>query len=300
MWCRGTRSDRRHEKKGLQSLCLGLKPMVSRACCGVSVPWHSRSDDEACLVQRSAPVVPPSSVESEEIESEPPHLHGPSSERGEKGVGTAIAAGGHVTFSCGSSPITILVTRTLEITVPTVIDGANLITLDGGGTTQILIVNSHQSLSVRQLRFVGGVAPSSMESDGIGGAVAGAWRSAVEVIGCAFEANQAARGGGAVAVWTGSSLVVVESTFVNNVSWYGKAIYSLLSPLTVIDSVFLNNYTILRVASVMAERSVPTVPRRIPTTLWVVKSSSAGHGSRTTRATAVAAAPTSGCTHPTA
>jgi predicted outer membrane repeat protein len=162
----------------------------------------------------------------------------------EAALRTAVTAGGHLTFACGDGPVTIPVAQAIQVTQPTVIDGADQVTLDGGGTSQILIVASNQSLSVRNLRFVNGVAPATMEAEGIGGAVAGNWRSSVEVIGCTFEGNRAGRGGGAVAVWTGSSLVVVDSTFVGNTSWYGGAVYSLLSPLTIVNSVFTGNVTV--------------------------------------------------------
>lgn len=165
----------------------------------------------------------------------------------EETLRAAVTAGGHVTFSCGGAPATISVSKAIQVTKPTVLDGAGNITLDGGGKTQILIVASNQSLSVRNLRFVNGAAPQSTDADGIGGAVAGNWRSKVEVVGCTFENNVAGRGGGAVAVWTGSSLVVTGSTFVGNTSWYGGAIYSLLSPLTVVNSVFSNNASVTSV-----------------------------------------------------
>jgi predicted outer membrane repeat protein len=98
---------------------------------------------------------------------------------------------------------------------------------------------------VRNLRFINGKAPA-VETDwtGIGGAVAGNWRSKVEVRNCTFEDNTAGRGGGAVSVWTGSSLTVVSSRFLRNRSWYGGAIYSLLSPLQVVNSEFTDNYTL--------------------------------------------------------
>jgi predicted outer membrane repeat protein len=128
----------------------------------------------------------------------------------------------------------------------TVVDGAGLVTLDGGGTSQIFLVASNYSLSVRNLRFINGKAPTNTEAAGIGGAVSGNWRSKVEVIGCTFENNSAARGGGAVAVWTGSSLTIVSSRFSRNSSWYGGAVYSLLSPLQVINSEFTDNSTVLQ------------------------------------------------------
>ncbi|MGC4068469.1 MAG: choice-of-anchor Q domain-containing protein [Polyangiaceae bacterium] len=161
-------------------------------------------------------------------------------------LSSAISGGGNVTFDCGAEPVTIGISSAIQVTKATVVDGQGRVTLDGGGRSQIFVVSSNNSLSVRGLRFIGGKAPEDTEAAGIGGAVSGNWRSKVEVIGCTFEDNVAARGGGAVAVWTGSSLTIVSSRFLRNVSWYGGAVYSLLSPLTIVNSEFVDNSTTLQ------------------------------------------------------
>ena len=161
-------------------------------------------------------------------------------------LSTAMKAGGAVTFNCGSSAVTIAVTSAINVDKATVVDGGGLVTLDGGGANQIFIVASNNSLSVRNLRFINGKAPASSDAPGIGGAVDGNWRSKLEVIGSTFENNTASRGGGAVAVWTGGSLTIVSSRFTGNVSWYGGAVYSLLSPLQIINSEFTDNSTVLQ------------------------------------------------------
>ncbi len=151
----------------------------------------------------------------------------------------AVDAGGSITFDCGTEAISIAISSAIVVANETVVDGEGKITLDGGGTSQIFTTSG--KLSVRNLRFINGKAPESEDADGIGGAVAGGWRSNVEVIGCTFEDNTAGRGGGAVAVWTGSSLTVVGSQFRRNHSWYGGAVYSLWSPLHVVNSEFTDN-----------------------------------------------------------
>ena len=161
-------------------------------------------------------------------------------------LNTAVTAGGSITFNCGTAPVTIAVTSAITASKPTVVDGAGLVTLDGGGTNQIFLGASNNTLSVRNLTFINGKAPSASDATGIGGAVSGNWRSQVEVIGCTFKNNTAARGGGAVAVWTGSSLTIASSRFTSNTSWYGGAVYSLLSPLTVVNSEFTSNTTVLQ------------------------------------------------------
>jgi hypothetical protein len=161
-------------------------------------------------------------------------------------LSAAVVGGGYVTFDCGTEPLTISIASAIQITKPTIVDGAGLVTLDGGNRSQIFVVGSNNSLSVRRLRFIGGKAPDDTEAAGIGGAVSGNWRSKVEVIECTFEDNHAARGGGAVAVWTGSSLTIVSSRFLRNVSWYGGAVYSLLSPLKIVNSEFVDNSTLVQ------------------------------------------------------
>lgn len=163
----------------------------------------------------------------------------------EEALRTATSTGGYITFNCGDAPLVISIDGEIKTGSETVIDGGSgYITLDGGGTSQILIAPSGGSLSVRNLRFINGKAPESEDADGIGGAVAGEWRSKVEVRNCTFEDNTAGRGGGAVAVWTGSSLTIVGSKFVGNSSFYGGAVYSLLSPLQIVNSTFHDNDTI--------------------------------------------------------
>ncbi len=159
-------------------------------------------------------------------------------------LASAVARGGHVTFACGGAAVTIPVTTTISVTRTTVIDGGGTVTLAGGGANRILQVPNGTSLSVRNLRFVKGAAAQSANRDiGAGGAIAGGYKSHVEVVSSSFENNTAGLGGGAVYVGTGSSLSIVRSTFQGNSSWYGGAVYSLLSQLEVIDSTFTGNST---------------------------------------------------------
>jgi len=159
----------------------------------------------------------------------------------EQSLRDAVGEGGLVRFECGAEPVTLRITAPLEIRSETMLDGEGKVSLDGGGTTQILMV--YDRLSVRNLTLVNGKAPESEDADGIGGAIAGQYRSQVEVRGCTFLDNSAGRGGGAVGVWTGGALTVVASRFLRNHSFYGGALYTLWSPLSVINSEFIDNST---------------------------------------------------------
>jgi len=59
-------------------------------------------------------------------------------------LNTAVTKGGIINFNCGSAPVIIIVTATMNLltTKDTVIDGGNLVTLDGGNAVQILNYNS--------------------------------------------------------------------------------------------------------------------------------------------------------------
>ena len=157
---------------------------------------------------------------------------------------SAVGRGGLVTFDCGGEA-TIRVTGEIPVTATTVVDGGGAITLDGGGVNRILVAQNGRTLSVRSLSFVNGAgAQTRAQATGGGGAVAGLYQSTIEVIDSTFRDNTAGYGGGAVAVATDSKLSISGSTFTGNQSWYGGAVFSLLSPLSVVNSTFTGNSTI--------------------------------------------------------
>jgi hypothetical protein len=178
----------------------------------------------------------------------------------------AVTTGGIITFSCGSAPVTIAVTATLNVPVDrnTVIDGGNLVTLDGGGAVQILSFNSpnwqnnENRLTLQHLTFINAKmtptqaippapAPCSQGwDDGQGGAVY--MRDGnLTVIDSIFTNNQAAMlgpdtGGGAIYV-QGSKhgTLIVGCTFTNNTASNAGAVGGLFNELDVYDSLFTGN-----------------------------------------------------------
>lgn len=181
----------------------------------------------------------------------------------------AIKTGGVITFSCGSAPVTIAVTSTLELPTnkSTVIDGGNKITLDGGGKVQILrwyspdFRASENRLTLQHLSLINGkttptkaipVAPppcSQGWNDGEGGALY--MRDGnLTVIDCIFAGNQAAplgpdTGGGAIyVVGSKRGAIIVKSTFQNNQASNAGAFGGLFCPLEIYDSLFKDNKAI--------------------------------------------------------
>jgi hypothetical protein len=181
-------------------------------------------------------------------------------------LNTAVAAGGIITFDCGSDPVAIPITASLEVRtdVDTVIDGGELVTLDGQSSVRILHYHSANfqaldtRLTLQRLRLVNGkttpteAIPTAPEpcsqgwNDGEGGALY--MRDGnLTVIDCIFENNQAAplgpdTGGGAIYV-VGSKYgtVIVGSTFTGNQASNAGAVGGLFCEHHIYDSLFSGN-----------------------------------------------------------
>jgi hypothetical protein len=178
----------------------------------------------------------------------------------------AATKGGIITFNCGGCPVTIPVTATLNLptTKNTVIDGGNLITLDGGSAVQILRFESADfqantnGLTLQHITLINGKttptvaiptapAPCSQGfNDGEGGALY--MRDGyLTVIDSIFTNNQGAplgpdTGGGAIyVVGSKTGVLIVGSTFSNNAASNAGAVGCLFAELNVYNSLFTNN-----------------------------------------------------------
>ncbi len=140
----------------------------------------------------------------------------------------AVAAGGVVTFNCGAAPYRLVLSSTKSITKDTVIDGGNLVTLDGGGQVRQLLLNNGNfdattpTLTLQNVTFANG---HGTDNAGTG----------------------APTGGGAVYRY-GGTLNVINSQFINNVGpatgqdSAGGAIYSVgVGTTTIVGSTFNGN-----------------------------------------------------------
>jgi fibronectin type 3 domain-containing protein len=140
----------------------------------------------------------------------------------------AIAAGGVVTFNCGPSPYRLVLSSTKSITKNTVIDGGNLVTLDGGGQVRQLLLNTGNFVATTPTLTLQNVTLAN----GHGTDNAG---------------TGAPTGGGAIYRY-GGTLNVINSQFINNVGpasgqdSAGGAIYSVgVGTTTVVGSTFKGN-----------------------------------------------------------
>ena len=165
-------------------------------------------------------------------------------------LATALSRGGTITFKCGTQPVTIPIASELTVSSSnnTIIDGNNLVTLDGTGTTRILKYDrgdfryATPTLTVQRIRFING---RCQDSDG-GCAIFQKNGGTTIVINSRFENNigpvvgQDTAGG---AIWTigGGDTTVIRSVFIGNRCSNGGGLGILGSGLIMFNSHFENN-----------------------------------------------------------
>jgi hypothetical protein len=164
----------------------------------------------------------------------------------EAALRAALVQGGNVTFDCGGAATTIAVTSELVIAEDVVLDGGGVVTLDGGGATRLLTTAARVALVVKGMTFANAVGtPSQEDGLGRGAAILVGWLGALYVADSTFTDNAAdpgdVEGGGAIYQSNGGSLVVVRSTFERNRGIAGGAVDNMLSPMTIVDSTFVDN-----------------------------------------------------------
>ncbi|MBU1241111.1 hypothetical protein KJ865_15460, partial [Myxococcota bacterium] len=189
-------------------------------------------------------------------------------------VVAAVAQGGIITFNCGPDPVVITMEETAKIFndkgPEIVIDGGNMVTLNGGGERRILYMNTcdqdlvwttshcqdqdHPRLTVQNLTFINGNA-TGMDPDGGGAIFVRGGR--FKVINSRFYVNTCDEtgpdvGGGAIRVlsqYNGLPAYVVNSTFggredLGNYCSNGAGLSSIGVSYTVINSLFTHNRAI--------------------------------------------------------
>jgi hypothetical protein len=174
----------------------------------------------------------------------------------ESALESAIAQGGIITFNCGSEPATITLSSEKKITKDTILDGGGLITLNGGGKTRILNMDTGNfeatspHLTVQRLTFTGGKAKGTevrlgFDVDGGGGAIYYRGGS-VTAIDCVFINNTAAEigpdvGGGAIYGIGVGETIIVGSQIDGNRGSNGGAVGALHTAVTIVNSSISNN-----------------------------------------------------------
>jgi parallel beta-helix repeat protein len=163
----------------------------------------------------------------------------------------AATTGGTITFRCGAAAVTIAVTAPITFTRAAVLDGGGLVTLSGGGSSRIVLLDSDYNtrtprLVVQRLTFRDGKSPAVGGDTAQGGGAIYRDGGSLTVLDSMFDGNHApATGqdvaGGAIYGFGGGDTIVAGSTFTGNAASDGGAIGSLHGSLTVIDSSFTGN-----------------------------------------------------------
>jgi hypothetical protein len=165
----------------------------------------------------------------------------------------AIAAGGDVTFDCGPSPYRLVLTSTKSITKDTVIDGGNLVTLDGGGQVRQLLLNTNNfdattpTLTIQNVTLANGHGTDNAGTGApTGGGAIYRYGGTLNVINSQFTDNigpasgQDSAGGAIYSVGVGTT-TVVGSTFDGNRASDGGALGNLGASVDLVNDTIKGN-----------------------------------------------------------
>ena len=171
----------------------------------------------------------------------------------EQAFTNAVAKGGTITFNCGSSPYTLILTSEKKISSNTVIDGGNRVTLSGGNKVRILSITSSYdrstpSLTVQNITLTQGHTtdtPNTTNTDRggaaiyrLGGTLTVSNSKFINNVGPVTGQDVA---GGAIYAVGGGKTTIVNSVFQGNQASNGGAIGILGSALTIVDSTVSGN-----------------------------------------------------------
>ena len=183
----------------------------------------------------------------------------------EAGLRSAVEQGGVIVFDCGSEPVTITLTATLEVPTDrdTVLDGGGLVTLDGGDTVRILSFynenyrQNESRLTLQRLTFQNGRAPLGEFTPDPGDGCAWGYRDGegaavlvrdgrLDVIDCVFRGNHAApsgpdTGGGGIYAAGSLGVTIVGSAFIDNEGSNSGAVGFLQTDGGIYNTRFENN-----------------------------------------------------------
>lgn len=161
---------------------------------------------------------------------------------------SALASAGTIEFNCGSGDVVIPISKTLVVKHDTRLVGHGKVTLDGGDAVRIMRTESTSTVVLEGLVFRRGravVGAAGESADGSGGAIYRGWQGTLFVKDCRFEGNSASGekgfGGGAIFAASSGTMTISGSVFDQNRSMLGGAIHTILSNLTVVDSMFVGN-----------------------------------------------------------
>lgn len=157
----------------------------------------------------------------------------------------ALAGGGLVTFDCGPVPVTIDISPaaggsgTKTISTGTIIDGGGLITISGGDSVRVFIVNGTGTFRLLNVTVANGNAAGDGGGILSGGSAGG--NATIEIINTTITNNRSSFYGGGII--SNTPVIISNSTLSGNrAAGYGGGILSYDgAPLTISNSTFSEN-----------------------------------------------------------
>ncbi len=153
----------------------------------------------------------------------------------------AASSGGSITFDCGGEH-TITLSAALVVTAPLLVDGEHRITLSGGNATRIFDLDHYTEFVIQRITLT---EAETVES---GAAIHHPWYGTLHAIDATFVGNHCTStdgeiGGGAIFAGGLEEAVISGCLFASNSASNGGGILNRGSTLTVVDTVFLGNWT---------------------------------------------------------
>jgi hypothetical protein len=252
--------------RGAGTVLAVLGSVGALAACGAGAGIQSASLTAATGRAAPAPAARPASA------AQPTRVigNGTAASCTSQAVVAAVAAGGVITFSCGPSPVTILMTATARVintSARVVLDGDGKVTLSGGGVHRILYMDTcdpHQvwttphcqdqsqpRLTVRNLTFLDGNS-TGHHFDGGGGGAIFARGGRLRVVNSRFIGNRCDStgpdlGGAAIRAlseYHGLPVHIIRSTFRGGMCSNGGALSSIGVSWVIRDSRMAQNRAI--------------------------------------------------------
>jgi hypothetical protein len=155
-------------------------------------------------------------------------------------LSSKLAGGGAVTFSCGPNPVTIILSSAKTISADTTIDGGGLITLSGGNSHRLFLVNAGATLTLNNITLTNGYAgggPGPYPTQG--GAILNNG-GALHLNNTTVRNSQSTFAAGAIEDVNGTT-TLTDSLIENNQSNYGGGIDSI-GNLTLINTIVRGNH----------------------------------------------------------
>ena len=155
----------------------------------------------------------------------------------EAALDSALLGGGSVSFNCGAAPVTITVGSTKVILANTTINGGGKVTLSGGGSQRLFMVNSGVALALNNITISDGFSNSD------GGAIVN--NGVLSIDQSRLLNNHTAMTGSGGAIVSYGTLTITNSTMAYNSAANGGALFPRFAPARtlIVNSVLHDNST---------------------------------------------------------